>query len=117
MNMKLRPMTAAVLLSLSCLALNAGADDLRRPYIVQLADKPIASYSGGIEGMPATQPADGERLDLASSDVQLYNGYLENKQQVVREAGVDGPVGRCVRVAERERGRRAERPVAAARQQ
>ena len=92
MNMKLRPMTAAVLLSLSCLALNAGADDLRRPYIVQLADKPIASYSGGIEGMPATQPADGERLDLASSDVQLYNGYLENKQQVVREAVSSAPV-------------------------
>lgn len=92
MNMKLRPITAAVLLSLSCLALNAGADDLRRPYIVQLADKPIASYSGGIEGLPATQPAEGERLDLASSDVQLYNGYLENKQQVVLEAVSSAPV-------------------------
>ena len=92
MNMKLRPLTAAVLLSLSCLALNASADTLRRPYIVQLADKPIASYNGGVDGMPATQPAPGERLDLQSSDVQLYGGYLENKQQVVLQAVANAPV-------------------------
>lgn len=93
MNMKLRPITAAVLLSLSCLALNAAAADaVRRPYIVQLADKPIASYAGGIDGLPATQPAPGQRLDLEAGDVQLYNGYLENKQQVVREAVASAPV-------------------------
>lgn len=92
MNLKLRPISAAVLLSLSCLALSAGADELRRPYIVELADKPIASYSGGIDGMPATQPAAGQRLDLASADVQLYNGYLENKQQVVLQAVSSAPV-------------------------
>ncbi|WP_307727620.1 S8 family serine peptidase [Massilia sp. ST3] len=92
MNMKLRPLSAAVLLSLSCLALSASADSLRRPYIVQLADKPIASYSGGVEGMPATQPAAGQRLDLESSDVQLYNGYLENKQQVVMSSVAGAPI-------------------------
>ena len=84
--MKLRPISAAVLLALSTLSVSVHADDVRRPYIIQLADKPIASYDGAIAGMPATQPAPGRRLDLDSGDVQLYNDYLGQKQATVQAA-------------------------------
>jgi len=82
--MKLRPLTAAVALCLAGFALSAQADDLRRPYIVQLADKPVASYSGEISGLPATQPAPGHRLDIDATEVQLYSDYLGQKQAIVR---------------------------------
>jgi subtilisin family serine protease len=90
--MKMRPVSAAVLLFLSSLALAAHADDVRRPYIVQLADKPVASYTGEISGLPATQPAPGQRLDLASGDVQAYNTYLIQKQATVQASVASAPV-------------------------
>ncbi|WP_040787113.1 S8 family serine peptidase [Massilia niastensis] len=90
--MKLRPLSAAVLFVLAGMAASVQADDVRRPYIVQLADKPIASYTGDISGMPATQPAPGHRLDIDSANVQLYNGYLDQKQALVRATVADAPV-------------------------
>ncbi|MFL6672255.1 MAG: S8 family serine peptidase [Massilia sp.] len=90
--MKMRPLSAAVLLVLSSLALAAHADDIRRPYIIQLTDKPIASYTGDVSGLPATQPAPGQRLDLDSGDVQLYNDYLGQKQATVQAAVAGAPV-------------------------
>lgn len=90
--MKLRPLSAAVALCLAGFALSAQADDVRRPYIVQLADKPVASYSGEISGLPATQPAPGHRLDIDATEVQLYNNYLGQKQAVVRATVPDAPV-------------------------
>jgi subtilisin family serine protease len=90
--MKLRPVSAAILFLLSSLTLAAHADDVRRPYIVQLIDKPIASYNGEVSGLPATQPAPGQRLDLASGDVQLYNDYLGQKQATVQAAIAGAPV-------------------------
>lgn len=75
----LRPISLAVLSLFASLSLQAHADDLRRPYIVQLTDKPIASYTGSVDGLDATQPAAGSRLDLASTQVQLYGDYLEQK--------------------------------------
>ena len=53
---------------------------------MQLVDKPIASYNGGVDGLPATQPAAGQRLDLASQDVNAYNTYLVQKQTTVQAA-------------------------------
>jgi hypothetical protein len=41
--MKMRPLSAAVALLLAGLAVSAQADDLRRPYIVQLAGMPAMS--------------------------------------------------------------------------
>ena len=90
--MKMRPLSAAVALLLAGLAVSAQADDIRRPYIVQLADKPVASYTGEIAGMPATQPEPGARLDIDSSEVHLYSDYLGQKQQVVRASVADAPV-------------------------
>ncbi len=90
--MKLRPVSAAILLLLSSLTLAAHADDLRRPYIIQLTDKPVASYNGEISGLSATQPAPGQRLDLASAPVQLYSDYLGQKQADVLAAVGSAPV-------------------------
>lgn len=90
--MKMRPVAAAILLLLSSLTLAAHADDVRRPYIVELTDKPIASYSGEVSGLNATQPAPGQRLDLASSDVQLYNDYLGQKQATVQATIAGAPI-------------------------
>ena len=90
--MTLRPLSAAVLLVLSGLTMAVQADDVRRPYIVQLADKPIAGYTGDIAGMPATRPVAGQRLDLATQNVLLYNGYLSRKQAAVRAVIAGAPV-------------------------
>ena len=90
--MKLRPLSAAVLLVLSSLTITVQAQDVRRPYIVQLADKPIAGYTGEIAGMPATQPTAGNRLNLEAQNVLLYNNYLTRKQAAVRAVVASAPV-------------------------
>lgn len=85
MNIKktLSPAALAVLTLLTGMAFGANAQELRRSYIVQLADQPVASYSGGISGLNATKPAQGQRLDIGASAVQAYLGYLDGKQTQV----------------------------------
>jgi len=80
--MKLRPITSAVLFALTvAAATHAYADgEIRRSYIVQLADKPVATYDGTVSGLQATKPAAGQRLDVDASTVQNYITYLETKQ-------------------------------------
>ena len=78
--MPLRPVSLAVALLLSTLASTAYADQARRSYIIQLADKPVATYTGTVSGLPATKPADGQRLNVDATDVQNYINYLETKQ-------------------------------------
>jgi hypothetical protein len=90
--MKLHPLAAAVVLALSALTLDAAAFELRRPYIVQLTDKPIASYTGEVSGYAATQPAPGQRLDLGSTEVQLYGDYLNQKKAAVTSAIAGAPI-------------------------
>jgi hypothetical protein len=78
---RLNHVAAAVLLS--GLAAAAVAQEARRPYIVQLADAPAASYSGGVAGLKATKPAQGARLDASAADVQAYVNYLDQQQNKV----------------------------------
>lgn len=59
------------------------ADTARRAYIVQLADKPAASYEGGIAGLGATRPAPGMQLNANSAVVASYTGFLRQKQQAL----------------------------------
>jgi subtilisin family serine protease len=84
--MKLRPVTAAVLLALSLAATTAASADteVRRSYIVQLADKSVATYGGEVAGLAATKPAGGQRLNVDAAAVQNYIGYLNQKQASVR---------------------------------
>lgn len=81
--MKLHQVSLAIAALLSSVALNASADDVRRSYIVQLADKPVASYTGGVSGLPATKPAAGTVLNVSAADVQAYINYLDKKQSNV----------------------------------
>ncbi|HEY1151307.1 MAG TPA: S8 family peptidase [Pseudoduganella sp.] len=90
--MKLRPVTWSVLCALALAAHAAHADGTRRPYIVQLADAPAASYSGGVNGMIATRPAPGQRLNPQSQPVQLYTDYLRQRQASVKSLVSSAPV-------------------------
>lgn len=57
-------------------------------YLVQLADAPAASYTGGLSGYARTKPATGAKLDAASPAVTRYRGYLKQRQDgVLRQAG------------------------------
>jgi hypothetical protein len=48
-------------------------------YIVQLVQRPVAGYEGGIAGYPATKPAKGKKLDAGSADAKKYAGFLKEK--------------------------------------
>ena len=54
--MKLRPVSLGILLLAASLAQAAQAQE-RRSYIVQLVDKPAATYTGQVNGLAATRPA------------------------------------------------------------
>lgn len=83
MNLIMKPVSLAILALLSSAALTAGAQEQRKPYIVQLIDPPAATYKGGVQGMPATQPAPGEVFDTRSPGVQTYLQYLGTRKENV----------------------------------
>jgi len=83
MNKKLRPASLAVATLLAAMTFASQAQEVRRPYIVQLVNAPVAAYEGGVAGLPATKPAAGQRLDVSSADVQAYISYLGTKQSAV----------------------------------
>ncbi|HYI59437.1 MAG TPA: S8 family serine peptidase [Microlunatus sp.] len=49
-------------------------------YIVTLADAPVAAYDGDVAGYDATQPDEGDAVDVASSDAKRYRSYLRGRQ-------------------------------------
>lgn len=52
-------------------------------YIVQLADPPVVSYSGGVPGYAATRPAKGQKVNPNNPDVVRYLAYLRSRQDGV----------------------------------
>src|SRR5689334_22559183 len=74
------------MLSLAVLALSAAAGPHARPYVVQLAEDPAASYQGGLPGFAATAAAPGQRLDTHAAAVQGYAAYLRQRQDAVLAA-------------------------------
>jgi subtilisin family serine protease len=52
-------------------------------YIVQLAEKPVLGYQGGIAGYAATKPAKGSKLDSSVPAVQSYFSYLTARHDAV----------------------------------
>jgi hypothetical protein len=83
MKSTLRPISLAAMLLLSGIAFSTVAQEVRRPYIVQLQDEPAASYNGTIAGLAATKPAAGVVFDYRSSDVQDYVRYLGDRKSAV----------------------------------
>ena len=58
-------------------------------YIVVMKSDPLASYAGGVNGLEATKPAEGEQLETQSQDSQRYVEHLETQQQTLaQEVGV-----------------------------
>jgi hypothetical protein len=94
MNFKARPIAiaAAILLSGAAGLANAQAQEVRRPYIVQLQAEPAATYKGGVAGLAATQPAPGVRFDYHSAPVQDYVRYLGAKKNEVLATIANAPV-------------------------
>jgi Subtilase family/Fibronectin type-III domain/PA domain/Peptidase inhibitor I9 len=45
-------------------------------YIVQMADAPVVAYDGGIKGLRATKPAEGQKINPNSAAVVRYVDYL-----------------------------------------
>jgi subtilisin family serine protease len=48
-------------------------------YIVQMADNPVVAYDGGIKGLKATKPKQGQKIDPNDPNVVKYVGYLNAK--------------------------------------
>ena len=57
-------------------------------YVVTLADKPVATYQGGVAGLKATKPAKGRKVDTASPDSKRYSTFLDDRHnQVAAKVG------------------------------
>src|SRR5215212_4994447 len=64
------------------LALPAAAE--ADTYIVQLKDAPLASYTGGKQGIPATSPkVTGNKLKADSAPGLDYRSFLASRQKTV----------------------------------
>ncbi len=69
-------------------------------YIVQLADQPLVTYSGGVDGLQATSPrlTGVEKLDATSARSVAYLSYLRNQRaDALKQINVT--LGRSVDVA------------------
>jgi len=65
-------------------------DGEQKTYIVQLKDKPIAAYDGGIRGYAATKPGTGQKVDTGASAARSYAKYLDTQRDRTLDAiGVD----------------------------
>lgn len=52
-------------------------------YIVQFAGRPLATYTGGVQGFAATKPAKGKRIDTHTANAAAYSKFLATRQQTV----------------------------------
>jgi subtilisin family serine protease len=84
----------AVVLALGAHAGTAAATDR---YIVQLTDPPLASYTGGVAGLAATNPAaNGQvKLNAESAASKAYLAYLDTRQAAV-ETAISTALGRSI---------------------
>jgi subtilisin family serine protease len=55
-------------------------------YVVIMEEPPVAGYSGGIAGLPATKPARGHKLDRTDSNVRRYAAHLRSRHGDVAAA-------------------------------
>ncbi|WP_162606284.1 S8 family serine peptidase [Jiangella asiatica] len=55
-------------------------------YVVVLTEPPAATYDGGVAGLRATKPGEGEKLRADSREVRDYRGHLRERQDSVADA-------------------------------
>jgi subtilisin family serine protease len=70
-------------LAAPALAAGAGKAPSSNAYIVQLAEQPVAAYTGGIQGYRATKVRQGQKLDPNDPQVVSYMSYLAARQDSV----------------------------------
>ncbi|MFF4082508.1 S8 family serine peptidase [Streptomyces sp. NPDC001777] len=64
------------------------ADSATGTYLVTLADEPLVTYDGGVGDLPATKPAHGGKLDVASAAAKRYRTHLTDQQtRVAKKVG------------------------------
>jgi subtilisin family serine protease len=66
--------------------LNNNNAQLKNYYIVELTDKPLATYKGELPNFAATSPSatsGKDKLDMQSASVKSYAGYLKSQQDAV----------------------------------
>jgi len=58
-------------------------------YLVQMAELPVGSYTGGTAGLPPTKPGRGQKIDPDSAQVVGYANYLTSRhdQTLTRVGG------------------------------
>jgi hypothetical protein len=83
MRFEARPIAIAAAILISGAAGMSHAQEVRRPYIVQLQAEPAATYKGDVPGLAATQPAPGVPFDYHSAPVRDYVQYLGSKKSAV----------------------------------
>lgn len=60
-------------------------------YLVQLAGNPLASYAGGVSGIPATKPVPGTKLDRSTWNYEAYRTHLRaQRSSAFKASGVAG---------------------------
>ncbi|GAB3142593.1 hypothetical protein GCM10027290_17420 [Micromonospora sonneratiae] len=70
-------------------SLASGAGGTGR-YIVTLADKPLATYEGGVAGIAGTKPGKGRKVDVGTTNAKRYRSHLKDKQtKVARSVGAE----------------------------
>ncbi|GAA4068370.1 S8 family serine peptidase [Nonomuraea soli] len=52
-------------------------------YIVTLAERPLATYDGGVAGIAATKPGKGRKVDTTSPDAKRYRERLTSRHDQV----------------------------------
>jgi hypothetical protein len=75
-------------LGLALFALPAGGAPNQastKSYIVQMLDFPVVSYTGGTQGLAATKPAKGQKIDPNSANVRRYFDHLVAKHDAALE--------------------------------
>ncbi len=92
MTFNVRPIAIAAAILLSGAASLSQAQEVRRPYIVQLQAEPVATYKGDIAGLAATQPAPGVAFDYHTVPVANYVQYLGAKKGEVLATIANAPI-------------------------
>lgn len=76
-------LVAPVAVSGSAFAQELQPEEGTKTYIVHLTGDPLASYDGGVQGIAATTPKAGEKLDVESRAAERYDSYLDAQHRSV----------------------------------
>ena len=64
-------------------------DQTKKTFIVQMKGDPVATYDGGVQGIPATKPAAGKKVNAKSGNAKKLEAHMRNEQRkALRDAKV-----------------------------